>query len=157
MAEESIVEGLPPSRIQIGVHMESKPDILRELLLGLKRENVIQDVESALQEFLQRESKGSTGIGNGIAIPHVRSAQVSQLEFFFANSKEGVDFESLDGEPIHLLFMMVAPLSSQGSHIKALARISRILNDESVRARLKDATEPEEVRSILAEREEELA
>jgi fructose-specific phosphotransferase system IIA component len=125
--------------------------------LGLKRENVIQDVESALQEFLQRESKGSTGIGNGIAIPHVRSAQVSQLEFFFANSKEGVDFESLDGEPIHLLFMMVAPLSSQGSHIKALARISRILNDESVRARLKDATEPEEVRSILAEREEELA
>jgi fructose-specific phosphotransferase system IIA component len=137
--------------------MESKPDILRELLLGLKRENVIQDVESALQEFLQRESKGSTGIGNGIAIPHVRSAQVSQLEFFFANSKEGVDFESLDGEPIHLLFMMVAPLSSQGSHIKALARISRILNDESVRARLKDATEPEEVRSILAEREEELA
>jgi mannitol/fructose-specific phosphotransferase system IIA component (Ntr-type) len=53
--------------------------------------------------------------------------------------------------------MMVAPLSSQGSHIKALARISRILNDESVRARLKDATEPEEVRSILAEREEELA
>jgi len=156
MAEESIVEGLPASRIQIGVEADAKPDIIRELLEGLERVGVIQGVEGALAEFLQRESKGSTGIGNGIAIPHVRSAQVSQLEFYFANSKDGVDFESLDGEPIHLLFMMMAPLSSQGSHIKALARISRILNDESVRARLKDATDPEEVRSILAEREEEI-
>jgi PTS system fructose-specific IIC component len=157
MAEESIVEGLPLARIQIGVLAESKPDIIRELLEGLKREEVIRDVDSALAEFLERESKGSTGIGNGIAIPHVRSTQVSKLEFYFANSKEGVDFESLDGEPIHLLFMMLAPLSSQGSHIKARARVSRALNDETVRARLKDATAPEEVRGILAEREEEIA
>lgn len=156
MADESIVEGLPTSRIQIGVEAEAKPDIIRELLEGMQRVGVIQDVESALAEFLQRESKGSTGIGNGIAIPHVRSAQVSGLEFYFANSSEGVDFESLDGEPIHLLFMMMAPLSSQGAHIKALARVSRILNDESVRARLRGATSPEEVRAILAEREEEI-
>jgi fructose-specific phosphotransferase system IIA component len=152
----TIVDELSVDRIRIGVTGKTKPEILRELLEVLNDKGLIEDVDRALQEFLDREAKGSTGIGNGIAIPHVRSEQARTLEYVVATSKEGVDFKSLDGDPIHIIVLMMAPKDSHGVHIKALARVSRILNDESVRVRLAKAETPEIVMQLLAEREEEI-
>jgi fructose-specific phosphotransferase system IIA component len=152
----SLIEMLSQGRICIGISGESKPEILLKMIEPLVEQGVVSSSEQLLTEFLEREAKGSTGIGNGIAIPHVRSDQVKVLEYVFANSQEGVDFESLDGEPVHILFLMVAPAGSYGIHIKALAHISRILNDALVRSRLRKASTPEEVLQLIAEREEEL-
>ena len=151
-----IVDQLQLSRVKIGLSATTKPEIIRELLEIFVVEGVIKDLEAALAEFMEREAKGSTGIGNGIAIPHVRSEQVSDLVYLVAISKAGVDFESLDGEPIHIIVLMMAPKNSQGVHIKALARVSKILNDESTRFRLVNAPTAEEIMGVIAEREEEL-
>ncbi len=151
-----ILDDLKPARIKIGIDGISKTEILRDLLSVLVEQNVINDLESVLAEFLEREAKGSTGIGNGIAIPHVRTEHVAQLEYLFANSEEGIDFESLDGEPVRIVLLMMAPKDSHGKHIKALAKISRILNDETTRVRLARAKSAEEVCHIFEEREAEV-
>lgn len=152
----SLAELLSQGRIYIGITGDSKPEILQKMINILAERGVVHSPEALLAEFMERENKGSTGIGNGIAIPHVRSDQVTELEYVFANSQEGVDFESLDGELVHILFLMVAPAGSHGIHIKALARISRILNDELLRARLRKAGTAEDVVQLISEREEEL-
>ena len=152
----SLVEMLSQGRICIGITGTNKPEILQMMIDKLVTQGIVSSPVQLLKEFLEREAKGSTGIGNGIAIPHVRSDQVKNLEYVFANSQEGIDFESLDGEPVHILFLMVAPAGSHGIHIKALAHISRILNDALVRSRLRKASTPEEVLHLIAEREEEL-
>jgi PTS system fructose-specific IIC component len=152
----TIAESLEQGRIRIGVTGANKTDIIRNLLEIPYEKGVIQDVDRLLEDFLEREAKGSTGIGNGIAIPHVRSEQVQELEYVFANAPEGVDFQSLDGEPVYILFLMIAPAGSHGVHIKALARVSRILNDEALRMRLRKAADPAEIIRLIAEREEEI-
>ncbi|MCG3198879.1 MAG: PTS sugar transporter subunit IIA [Candidatus Omnitrophica bacterium] len=151
----SIAESLKGGRVVIGVTGSSKAEIIRNLLRRVEEKGIVSDLEGLVQAFLEREAKGSTGIGNGIAIPHVRSDQVQELEYVLGNSAEGVDFESLDGEPVHIIFLMIAPAGSHGVHIKALARVSRILNDEALRLRLRRAEDPDEVVRLIAEREEE--
>jgi fructose-specific phosphotransferase system IIA component len=152
----TIAESLKNGRVLISLSGGNKAEILRRMIEVLAQQSVISDPEKVLKDFLDREAKGSTGIGNGIAIPHVRSDQVSGLEYVFANSDQGIDFESLDGEPVHILFLMIAPAGSHGIHIKALARVSRILNDETLRLRLRRAADPEDVLQLIADREEEL-
>ena len=115
----SLIENLPESRIRIGLSAKEKPEILREMLQIFIEDGVITDLGAALTLLLAREEKGSTGIGNGIAIPHVRTEQVEKIEYAFASSKEGVDFESLDGNPAHTLFLLLAPEGAHGPHIKA--------------------------------------
>ncbi|KXK30400.1 MAG: PTS system fructose-specific EIIABC component [Candidatus Hinthialibacteria bacterium OLB16] len=152
----NLADNLRDGRILISIEGRTKADILKSMIAVLENQGIISNSEKLFADFLDRESKGSTGIGNGIAIPHVRSDQVQQLEYVFANSVEGVDFESLDGEPVHILFLMVAPAGSHGIHIKALARISRILNDEGTRVRLRKAATPDEIIQLIRDREEEL-
>jgi len=152
----SLIENLPESRIKIGLSATEKTEILREILETLVEDGVIKNLEAVLAQLLAREEKGSTGIGNGIAIPHIRTEQVTQIEYTFASSKEGVDFESLDGNPAHILFLLLAPEGTHGPHIKALASLSRILNDSTVRVRLKNAETAGEIRNVLDEREKEL-
>lgn len=152
----NIADRLKEGRVLIGITSETKADLLKRMIQILVERGIVANPEQALQEFLEREAKGSTGIGNGIAIPHVRSDQVEDIEFVFANSEVGVDFESLDGEPVHIIFLMLAPAASHGIHIKALARISRILNDEGLRFRLRKAKDADEIVRLLEEREGEL-
>jgi PTS system nitrogen regulatory IIA component len=100
----------------------------------------------------ERESLQSTGMGEGVAIPHGRIANLNQLMVAFARSRKGVDFDSIDGQPTHLFFVLVVPESSGGQHLKALARISRFLRDETFRESLLEAETREEiVQAIQAE------
>jgi PTS system nitrogen regulatory IIA component len=91
--------------------------------------------------LMTRESLGSTAIGQGIAIPHAKSDCVNTLIGAFGLSKKGVDFDSLDGEPAYIFFLLVAPVDSAGPHLKALARISRLLKDKYFRDSLRACTD----------------
>ena len=94
------------------------------------------EAERLLQVLVERENLQSTGIGDGVAIPHGKLPGLSRLLAGFARSPRGVDFESIDGQPTYLFFVLVAPESSTGAHLKALARISRVFKDPEFRRRL---------------------
>lgn len=96
-----------------------------------------------------RESQSTTGIGEGIAIPHAKVAAVKSPAIAFGKSKEGVDYQSLDGQPAHLFFMIAAPEGGAQTHLDALAKLSGILMDDKVRESLLHANSPEEVLKLL--------
>jgi PTS system nitrogen regulatory IIA component len=103
-----------------------------------------------LEVLLEREKISTTAIGDGVAIPHGKLADVERVHAVFARSKPGVDFASLDGEPTHLFFALVAPQDGAADHLKALARISRLLKDGALRARLMQAQSGKELFDIIA-------
>jgi len=117
----------------------SKTDVLVELATAVARRHPELDRERLVQALEDRERLNSTALGEGVAIPHGKLSGIKRVFAAFARSRQGVDFHSLDGEPTHLFFLLVAPEDSAGAHLKALARISRLLKDESFRTRLMQA------------------
>ena len=101
------------------------------------------------ESVLQRERLGSTGVGQGVAIPHARLPSISKVTGFFARLKNPVDFESIDGRPVDLVFMLLAPEDSGAEHLKALARVSRSMRREDVRERLRAAPDIVAMRAVL--------
>ena len=108
-----------------------------------------------LEVLLDRERLGNTGIGDNIAIPHGKLPQLSRLMLCFGRSLKGVDFDSMDGKPSHLFFMLLAPVNSAGLHLKALAKISRMLMSQPFRDNLMQAKGAEEIYRLIAERDAE--
>ena len=133
-----------------------KEDILRELVeLVIKAGDVkSRDKESLVKTLIEREVLGSTGIGQSVGIPHGKSAAVKSLTGAVAISKNGVNFESLDGEPVHILFLLLAPQDSAGPHLKALARISRLLKDKYFRDILINAKNEKELMNIMVKEDQ---
>ena len=133
-----------------------KEEIVRELVALLVQAGSIKerDVNKLVQILLKRESLGSTGIGQGVAIPHGKSDCVSKLVAAFAVSRSGVNFDALDGEPVTLFFLLVAPEDSAGPHLKALARISRLLKDKHFRDGLRAAKDEKTLVKIIQEEDE---
>jgi len=109
------------------------------------------DQQTLVETLSSREELGSTGIGQGVGIPHGKSDSVKDLVAAFGRSVPGVDFDSLDGEPVHLFFLLVAPNASAGPHLKALARISRLLKDKYFREALKSARDDKDILRIIKE------
>jgi nitrogen PTS system EIIA component len=114
----------------------------------------ILDKNQVLEVLLERERISTTAIGEGVAIPHGKLAGVDRVLGAFARSPEGVDFASLDGGPTHLFFALIAPENAAADHLKALARISRLLKDEAFRRRLMVGRSAEELFTIIAEEDE---
>lgn len=131
----NIMGFLDDRAVTTNVKAQNKDDVIRELAELLVRAGSIKekDVHKLIQILLKREALGSTGIGQGVAIPHGKSDCVTKLVAAFGVSRSGVNFDSLDGEPVHLFFLLVAPEDSAGPHLKALARISRLLKDKHFR------------------------
>lgn len=111
------------------------------------------DRDALFEVLLEREKLGSTGIGDGIAIPHGKLAGLEKLIISFGKSVKGVDFDSLDGKPVHIFFLLLAPENSAGQHLKALARISRMLKDVSFRESLLEAETPEDIYNLIVEKD----
>jgi len=130
---------------------DDKEQVIRELVELLAKAGTIKerDVSKLVQILMKRESLGSTGIGQGVAIPHGKSDCVSRLIGAFGVSKAGVNFDALDGEPVGLFFLLVAPEDSAGPHLKALARISRLLKDKHFRDKLRAAKDEKELIRII--------
>jgi PTS system nitrogen regulatory IIA component len=144
-----ISEILSGSSVCAELSAKNKKSVLEELVSLLAAEQQAVDRGELLRVLLEREKLGSTGIGDGIAIPHGKSSQVKRLLACFGRSTEGVDFVSMDGKPAHLFFLLVAPENSAGVHLKALARISRLLKDGLFRKRLMEAHSREELYSAI--------
>jgi len=114
----------------------TKEEILTELATPLKKAGLINDVAETVNVIMERERLGSTGIGDGVAIPHGKTKGLDRILCVFGRSKEGVEFDAVDNKPVHIFFLLLAPEDSAGLHIKMLSRISRILRDLSFRRRL---------------------
>ena len=132
---------------------ETKEHIITELVDSLEIGKVISDRDKVLGAVLEREKIMSTGIGDGIAIPHGKSEAVIKLAAALGTQRRGVDFEALDGEPAYVFFLLVSPANVSGPHIKALARISRLLKNDDFKKRLGDAPSTEEIISVIESEE----
>jgi PTS system nitrogen regulatory IIA component len=147
-----IMDFLTIDAVKMALESKTKKDVIKELVELLVKSGKVKDKKKMVQT-LEREELGSTGIGQGIAIPHGKSDTVSDLAAAFGLSPDGISFDSLDGEPVNIFFLLVAPEGAAGAHLKALARISSLLKDKYFRKSLVSAKTPEDVIKIIQEEE----
>ena len=130
---------------------ENKQDIIRELVDLLAADGQIGDRDAVLRAVMERERKMSTGMQSGIAVPHGKTDSVNELAVAFGIKRDGVDFDSLDGEPARIFVMTVSPVTQTGPHVRYLAEVSKFLNSPDVRQRLLAAGSVDEILDILSE------
>ena len=145
---------LPPGAVVDGLLAETKEGVLRELSEVVCRRIPALSPDRLTAILMEREGLGSTGIGEGVAIPHGKIPGIDRLVAAFGRSRGGVQFASLDGKPARLFFLVLAPENSAGMHLKALARISRLLKDPRFRGRLLTAEGAEGLSQVLREEDE---
>jgi PTS system nitrogen regulatory IIA component len=133
----------------------SKRQVLEELIDALITNKRNLDRDRLMAVLLERERLGSTGIGDGIAIPHGKLKDLDQLALSFGRSTKGVDFESMDGKPVHLFFLLVAPENCAGIHLRALAKIARFLKNTSVRKRLGNVASRDDIYAFIQQEDED--
>lgn len=150
-----ITELLTKDTIAMDLSASDKNGVIDELVNQLDKAGKLSDVASFKEAIHNRESQSTTGIGEGIAIPHAKVAAVKSPAIAFGKSKEGVDYQSLDMQPAHLFFMIAAPEGGAQTHLDALAKLSGILMDENVRERLIHGESPEKVLQIIDEADDE--
>lgn len=146
-----ITEILSPEMILPSLSGSSKAEVLDELAQCLCKNHPEVARDRLLAVLTEREALGSTAIGDGIAIPHGKIRGLSQIVGVFGRSVEGIDFESLDGKPTQLFFLLVAPEDSASLHLKALARVSRLLREASFRSRLLEASDAGSLFDLIRE------
>ena len=130
---------------------KNKLDVIKEMTERLKQNDTIKNDQALYATLMEREKLGSTGIGENVAIPHGKSNELTQIIIVFARSLNGVDFESLDQKPVHFICMVIAPAHSTGLHLKALARISRLFKNQTLREGILKAEDSNAIYSILLE------
>ncbi len=142
-----------PDAILPNLQVESKEAAIRAMVGSLKNSGKIpaQDEESIVAAILKREELGSTGIGNGVAVPHTKHPSVDHLVATVAIAPEGVDFASLDGEAVYILFLLVSPPERPGDHLRGLENISRHLRNQNFCNFLKQSKSNKEVMDLLQE------
>lgn len=150
-----VTELLTKDTIAMDLMANDKNGVIDELVNQLDKAGKLSDVASFKEAIHNRESQSTTGIGEGIAIPHAKVAAVKSPAIAFGKSKEGVDYQSLDMQPAHLFFMIAAPEGGAQTHLDALAKLSGILMDENVREKLLHASSPEEVLAIIDHADDE--
>lgn len=149
-----IIDLLKPDYVLEALQSDKKRDVLLELLAPFLRSYPKLDAERALSVLMEREKLGSTGIGEGIAIPHGKLAGLEDLVVCFGRSTAGIDFNAMDGKPVYLFFLLMAPENSAGQHLKTLAKISKMLKDIRFRTKLIDAKSGDEIFRIIAEQDD---
>lgn len=144
-----IMDILVRDAVILDVESATKEPLLAEMARALAKSVPALDPDRLLEVLLEREALQSTGIGEGVAIPHGKMSGLDQLVATFARSRSGLDFESIDGQPTQLFFLLVVPEHSGGAHLKALARISRFFRDSDFRQKLVEAESLDEVFSAI--------
>ncbi len=152
-----ITDFLKEDCVIIGLKNRSKEGAINELLTLLEERGYIRNKKNIFETIMEREKLGSTGIGQGIAIPHAKTDQIDNLVGALGISKHGVDFDSLDGEFVYIIFLVLAPTESIGNHLKALAKIARLLKDKVFRNALRNSKDAKEAIKTIMEDEEKLS
>ena len=148
-----ILEVLNKEAILVELKSDDKKGVLEELVTPAARVAGVNHKE-VMRVLLERERLGSTGIGGGVGIPHGKLKGLKSLVLAFGLSRKGVDFESMDGKPTHIFFLLVTPENSTGIHLKLLARISRILKNDLFKEKLLRAVGSDEIFSIIKEEDD---
>jgi len=151
-----IEEILKESCVVADIKGKTKGETLFELVDALKKANLIHNLEKAVNVILEREKLGSTGIGDGVAIPHGKMKDIHNIVCAFGRSKDGVDFDAVDRKPVHIFFLLLAPEDSASLHLKMLSRISKILRDPSFRKRLVELTDAHDIYTNVVEEDRRL-
>ena len=151
-----VVDILTEERVVAHLRSGAKTDVLRELADHLAAQHPEIDAEQLTTVLLDRERLGTTAIGEGIAIPHGKLPQLKKVVAAFGRSVNGIDCHSLDGAPTRLFFLLVAPEDSAGVHLKALARVSRLLKDKGFRERLLHSGSQAELYRVIREEDAKL-
>jgi nitrogen PTS system EIIA component len=140
--------------VTVDIKSHDKKGTINELIELLGKASKIKDPAKAFQSVMEREKIGTTGIGQGVAIPHGKTDTVDGIIGAFGVSKKGIQFDSLDGEPVHLVFLLLSPHDSGGHHLRALALISRLFKDKFFRQALIDANSPEDILKTISQEDE---
>ncbi len=135
--------------IQVDVPGSTKEEVINAVIDLAAKSQKVKDVEKVRHAIFEREKIMSTGVGKGFAIPHGKTDAVSDIVAAFAVTREPIDYQSLDHEPVRLLFLLIGKDSLVGAHIKLLSRISRLMNKEELRTRLLHATSAAEILDVL--------
>ncbi len=151
-----LAELLNPVAICADLKASDKHGALAELTDTMMQVETSLSRDEVIRVLKERERLGSTGIGEGVAIPHGKLQHIDHLLISFGRSRKGIDFDSMDGKPAQLFFLLIAPEDSVGIHLKTLARISKLLKNPAVRQQLLDAPGAEAIYGIIASEEEKL-
>ena len=149
-----VSELLKPEFIISELKGETKEDIINELIDIFKNDPRVDDIDKVRSAVLDREKIMSTGVGKGFAIPHGKTNAVKEIVGAFGKIKDGIDYDSLDGNPVHLVFLLVGKDNLISTHIKLLSRISRLMNKDDFRHRLTEANSSEEIVKLFKDEEE---
>ena len=146
-----IMDFLSDDAITVDLKSVNKTDAIKELVDLLVNAGEVdkKDKNKVVELLVAREALGSTAIGHNVGIPHAKSDSIKKLVGAFGLSRKGVDFDSLDGEPVYIFFLLLAPQDSAGPHLKALARISRLIKDKYFRDTLRQAKDKKDVVKII--------
>lgn len=149
-----VSELLKPDFIIPALKGETKEEVINELIDLFKSDPRIEDIEKVRDAVIEREKIMSTGVGKGFAIPHGKTNAVKEIIGAFGRVKDGVDYDALDGNPVNLVFLLVGKDNLISTHIKLLSRISRLMNKDDFRHRLREANDAEEIAKLFSEEEE---
>jgi len=151
-------EIIPEGAILDDLKSVQKEEVIKEMVASLVKAGKIEEATSkkVIKALMDREELGSTGIGAGVAVPHAKHDSITDLVGVFGRSKKGINFDALDGEPVHVLFLLLSSKSASGAHLEALAYISRLVRDEKFVKFLRDAKDVAGVRELLAEADQTL-
>jgi fructose-specific phosphotransferase system IIA component len=144
-----ILNFLQEGAIKINLEAKNKVEVIKELVEILYKLGKVSDKKAAVKVLLDREELGSTGIGQGIAIPHGKTNAVKELVLAIGISKSGIPFNALDDEPVHIFFLLLVPENAGETHLKALAKISSLLKDRHFRSDILNANSPKEIINII--------
>lgn len=149
-----INELLPAGAVRAQLKAREKIELIEELAKVLAEAYPEIDTSEIADKIIAREKLGSTGIGNGIAIPHCKMSGIDQLLCCFGRSRVGIEFDSSDYKPAHIFFALVAPENAAGEHLKALASISKLCQKPEFRKRVMDAEDDSEIYRVMLEEDE---
>ena len=145
----TLTDLVAPNAILPALKVNSKKQAMQELS-ARAAELTGQNERAVLEILLQREKLGSTGVGNGIAIPHGKLPKLGRLFGLFARLERPIDFEALDGQPVDLCFLLLAPEAAGADHLKALARVARLLRDAEIARKLRESRDADAIYAVLA-------
>lgn len=149
----AISEILAPDRITLELDSKKKPELIEELVRLVEASGKTTDGDRLLAQVLEREAISTTGIGNGIAIPHCLSETVEETLLAFGRKRDGARFDSVDNQPVSIFFLLIGPAGAEGEHLRVLSKLARYLHDRTFCQALLDAETNEEVMAALRSKE----
>lgn len=140
-----LVDVLKENQIFLNFEAEDKEQAIEKFIAALEETGSIKEPDALKDAIFEREKLGTTGVGGGIAMPHARSSAIKDLTVAFFRSDKGIDFKSIDDQPVNIIFVLLAPVSSGGPYLKLLAKISRLLRSDEFRSALLEAKDAKEI------------